>query len=106
MLADMIQEIQRHRADLIRLCERFQVRQFDLFGTASTGNFDPLHSDLDFLVVFASMTPRDHADAYFGLLENLRALFGRPVDLVELDAVNNPYFLEAVTESRISLYAA
>lgn len=102
----MIQEIQHRRADLVRLCQRFQVRQLDLFGSASTGDFDPSRSDLDFLVVFASMTPHDHADAYFGLLDSLRALFGRPVDLVELEAVNNPYFLDAVAESRISLYAA
>lgn len=47
-----------------------------------------------------------HADAYFDLLAELRELFSRAIDLVELEAINNPYFLKTVDEPRSVLYAA
>jgi len=47
-----------------------------------------------------------HADAYFDLLAELRELFSRAIDLVELEAINNPYFLQTVDEPRSVLYAA
>jgi predicted nucleotidyltransferase len=45
-------------------------------------------------------------DQYFGLKEELEALFGRPVDLAEEGASSNRYFLESVNRSRRLLYAA
>ena len=102
----MIQDLKNHSSDLVDLCQRFGVNRLDIFGSASVGNFDPQASDLDFLVVFEPMTPSEHADAYFGLLEALKQLFCREVDLVELEAIRNPYFLEAMEETRSNLYAA
>ena len=45
-------------------------------------------------------------DAYFGLKEDLEALFGRPVDLVSTAALENPYFAESVASTSRELYAA
>jgi len=45
-------------------------------------------------------------ERYFGLQSDLEALVGRPVDLVVLRAVTNPYFLEGIERSRELLYAA
>jgi hypothetical protein len=92
--------------DVAQLCRQFRVQRLDVFGSASTGRFDLLTSDLDFLVVFESLRPKEHADAYFGLLAKLRDLFSRNVDLIELEAINNPYLRETVEESRSVLYAA
>ena len=62
-------------------------------------------SDLDFLVEFE---PADagHADRYFGLLECLEQLFGRPVDLGVASAVKNPYVLESIERTKVLLYAS
>ena len=98
--------IETHRAELIALCRRFRVRRLELFGSAASRGFDASTSDLDFLVVFESANPGEHADRYFGLLQELGVLFGRPVDLVELSAIRNPYFMESIEASRIVLYAA
>jgi hypothetical protein len=38
-------------------------------------------------------------------MEELQKIFGRPVDLVELRAIRNPYFLQAVEQTRTLLYA-
>lgn len=96
----------QHRAELEALCRRHGVRRLELFGSAATGEDRPVESDLDFLVEFDPLPPGGYADAYFGFLESLEDLFGRPVDLVVASAIKNPYFLEAVKRSKTLLYAA
>ncbi|MHB8177169.1 MAG: nucleotidyltransferase family protein [Vulcanimicrobiaceae bacterium] len=102
----MIAEIEQRRAELEVLCRRFRVRRLDVFGSAATEEFRSGESDLDFLVEFEPSAGPGYADRYFGLLESLEALFGRPVDLVVASAINNPYFRESVARSKVVLYAA
>ena len=92
--------------ELEALCARFRVQRLEVFGSAVTGKFDEIDSDLDFLVEFQPLAPGTHADAYFGLLEALQDLFQREVDLVESAAIDNPYFLRSVNTQRTLLYAA
>jgi predicted nucleotidyltransferase len=82
------------------------VLTLELFGSATGREFDETASDLDFLVEFKPLQPGQHADAYFGLLEDLENLFGRPVDLVMTRAIRNRYFKESIKKSRVRLYAA
>jgi predicted nucleotidyltransferase len=91
---------------LRQLCQRFRVRRLELFGSAATGQFDSAHSDLDFLVEFVELSPAERADAYFDLLASLQDLYQRDVDLVETDAIDNPYFQQTVDRGRTVLYAA
>lgn len=88
------------------LCERFRVKKLELFGSAARGDADPASSDVDFLVEFMPLVPEAHADAYFGLLEALQDLTGRPVDLVESKAVRSATFLRLIERDRRDLYAA
>ena len=92
--------------DLELLCSRRHVRRLDLFGSVLGDRFDPERSDLDFLVTFDNLPPGDHADAYFGPMEDLERVLGRPVDLVEQRAIRNPYFRRAVERDRVTLYEA
>lgn len=93
--------------ELNKLCARHRVRRLELFGSATTiERFEPETSDLDFLVEFQDMSPGEHAEAYFGLLEDLQDLFQKPVDLVEVKAVTNPYFLDSINRTRKVIYAA
>ena len=98
--------IEAKRTDLDRICRLHHVRQMDVFGSAIRNDFDPEDSDLDFLVTFEPLAAGQHADAYFGLLEDLEHLFGRPVDLVVDSAIKNPYFRQAVESSKMLVYAA
>ena len=102
----MIDLIEDQRESLTQLCNRYQVRCLEVFGSAAGDDFDQASSDLDFLVEFQDLKPGEHADAYFGLLESLQELFDRTVDLVMISAIKNPYFLESVNQSRTVLYAA
>jgi predicted nucleotidyltransferase len=98
--------IEAKRTELAQLCTQYHVRRLELFGSATGAHFDPETSDLDFLVEFHNLSPREHADVFFGLIEELQKMFGRPVDLIELRAIRNPYFLQAVEQTRTLLYAA
>jgi predicted nucleotidyltransferase len=98
--------IDQHRAELAELCRRYHVLRLSLFGSAARDDFDPKHSDYDFLVDFEALPSGQYADAYFGLLESLEQLLGRPVDLVVASAIKNPYFRQSVEQTRALLYAA
>jgi predicted nucleotidyltransferase len=98
--------IESHRTELAAVCRRRRVRVLELFGSAVRGDFDTTRSDLDFLVEFLPLREGEHADAYFGLLEDLETLFQRPIDLVMTRAIRNRYFAEGIRESRTTLYAA
>ncbi len=102
----MIALLQNRREEIAALCRRHRVRRLEVFGSAAAGHFDPQSSDLDFLVDFHPLGPGEHAEAYFGLLEDLQDLLGYPVDLVMTRAIQNPYFLQAVEGTREVLYAA
>jgi len=91
---------------IARLCNRYGVLRLALFGSAAGGAFDPGRSDLDFLVDFEPMPPLPHADAYFGLLADLEALFEQPVDLVESAALRNPYRRREIEATLVLLHAA
>lgn len=98
--------VEEKREDLERICRRHRVQRIELFGSAAGISFDPTRSDLDFLVTFQEFGFDQYADAYFGLLEDLQALFQRPVDLVVASAIQNPYFRQAVESTRTLICAA
>ena len=98
--------IETRRAELTTLCQRFQVRRLDVFGSAARDDFDPSRSDVDLLVDFEPRSTLRALDQYFGLKEALEALLGRPVDLVVASAVKNPYIWKSIEETRENLFAA
>ena len=96
----------QRRSQVEALCRRYGVRRLELFGSAAAGTYRADESDVDFLVEFAPQPSGGYADAYFGLLESLETLFGRPVDLVVASAIKNPYFRQSVERTKTLLYAA
>ncbi len=100
-------EMLKGKQDEIRLlCKKHRVMSFGVFGSAATGHFNET-SDLDFLVDFdPALTATQKAAAFFGLKEELESMFSRPVDLVTMSSLTNPYFRDSVLEERHSLYAA
>lgn len=86
------------------LCRRFGVRRLDLFGSATTGAFDPATSDLDFVATFADTDVPGYVDRFLDFVDALEALFGRPVDLVIDRSIRNPRFRQAVDSTRQPVY--
>ena len=102
----MIDLLRQYEDRIAELCRRFRVARLDVFGSAAVGDFDELRSDLDFLVEFQDDYPDGPFRQYFDFLAALQSLFGRDVDLVETQAIRNPYFAQAVNKTRRVLYAA
>ena len=101
----MLAVLEEKRPALAELCRRFGVRKLELFGSAATGDFNPIRSDLDFIVEF----PPDYD---FGpwlsrltkFKRRLAELFGRRVDLVMPSALRNSWFRREAAKTRVTLY--
>lgn len=98
--------IDNNREDLIELCKKYRVAELDLFGSAATEDFDEEKSDIDFLVEFEKSVAQDRFDNFFNFLEELKQLFNRSIDLVEMGGLRNPYFIEMVNKTKRRIYAA
>jgi len=102
----MAPQLSLKQEQLAELCRRHRVRRLALFGSAQREDFDLTRSDLDFLVEFEALPPGEYADTYFGLLEALKQLYGRPVDLLEAGSVRNPYIRQEIEATQETVYAA
>lgn len=93
------------RDELTRLCQEHGVSRLDLFGSATSTQFDPDRSDIDFIVEFGPAAQPQLFVHYFALKQGLESLFARPVDLVMAGAMRNPYFIESAARTRQPVYA-
>lgn len=92
--------------DSKQACKRHGATRLDAFGSALRADFRPGQSDVDLLVELGPMEPYARVDAYFGLLEDLRAILGKQVDLVVSGAVKNLYIARDIERTKQLLYAA
>jgi predicted nucleotidyltransferase len=76
---------------IAELCRRHGVRRLDLFGSAARGtDFDPEHSDADFLIEFEDDTgAASRLERCLNLERDLAQLLQRRVDLVERHALES-----------------
>jgi uncharacterized protein len=99
----MIKEIKNSIQKITSLCKELKVEKLWIFGSATKASFSA-ESDVDFLVSFENMRPEDYAENYFLLAENLEEILGRDVDLVTVNSLSNPYFIQSVEESKTLIY--
>lgn len=95
--------IERNMAEIVALCEKYKVRQLCVFGSILTNRFKK-DSDVDMTVIFDKPEVDDFFTNYFNLKFALEDLFKRDVDLVEYEAIRNPYFKEEVDETSRKIY--
>jgi len=85
-------------------CQRWKVRELAVFGSVLRSDFDTA-SDVDVLISFepgALVSAFDLVD----IREELRQLFGREIDLVEKEALLNPFRRREILRTARVLYAA
>lgn len=93
--------------ELTAFCERWQVTELALFGSVLRDDFGP-DSDIDVLVGFASEARHNLFDLV-DMEQELKAIFGRKVDLVErtdVERSENYIRRKAVLQSAKTIYAA
>lgn len=92
---------------IVHFCHRWKISKLAVFGSIVRGELRP-DSDIDLLVTFrsdADWTMFDH----FTMEEELSHLFGREVDLVSVQAVEesyNPICRRQILDSARQIYAA
>ena len=85
-------------------CLQWKIVEFAVFGSVLRDDFRP-DSDVDVLVTFGpggSITFDNRVD----MLDELKAIFGREVDLVEKKAIDNPFRRHSILTTKEVLYAA
>lgn len=88
------------------LCEKHKVSDLYLFGSALTENFN-VDSDLDFAVIFnEKLSPLEHGESFFNLLNDLESLFAKKIDLLAYRAIKNPVFKQELDNTKVPIYAA
>jgi len=92
------------KEQIAAFCEKWKITEFAVFGSVLRNDFRP-DSDVDVLVSFAK-------DAAWSLYEwvdmiaELKAMFGRNVDLLSKRGLRNPYRRHEILTTRRVLYAA
>ena len=102
----MVDVLQRKLDAIAAACARHGVARLEAFGSALRQDFRPDESDLDLLVDFRPMDSYARVEAYFGLLNELRALLQGDIDLVMVGAIKNPYIARQIERTKQLLYAA
>ncbi|MFH1112942.1 MAG: nucleotidyltransferase domain-containing protein [Pseudomonadota bacterium] len=95
-------DIPRDRIDVF--CRKWRVKELSLFGSVVGRNFGP-DSDVDVLVELQpghGLTLYDWID----MMEELREVFGRDVDLVAKGGLKNPLRRREILRTAEVIYAA
>lgn len=92
------------RSKIEDFCRQHQVREFALFGSVLREDFSR-ESDIDVLISFAPDTRYNLFDLA-DMREEFKALFGREIDLVEKEALRNPYRRRHILQNMEVVYAA
>jgi hypothetical protein len=95
-------KIEDHKQDIKKICRDLRVKRLDLVGSASRGEFEPERSDVDVLVQFDGLDRL--FDRYFELKKRLESQLGREVDVIEINAVKNPYVKKSLNRDKVRIY--
>jgi len=85
-------------------CRKWSVKELSIFGSALREDFRP-DSDVDVLVELDEDAPWD-AFQWVDMIEELREIFNREVDLVEKPAIRNPFRRKHILGHHEVIYAA
>ena len=85
-------------------CRKWKVAELSVFGSVLRNDFRP-DSDVDLLVTFAFDAQWTLYD-WTEMIDELREIFGRKVDLLSLQALRNPFRRHEILKTREILYAA
>ncbi len=97
-------QVDLDREVLAEFCRKWKISELSVFGSALRDDFGP-DSDLDFLVSFEPEAEWDLFDIV-DMKDELEARFGRPVDIVEKEALRNPWRKYEILRTREVVYAA
>ena len=90
-----------NQAQIINICKLFSIKRLYLVGSVSRGD-DSSQSDVDLLVAFNRKGSPLHQ--YMDTKFAFESAFQRKVDLIEENAISNPFFKKSIEEDKVLLY--
>lgn len=89
---------------IIAFCQKWKIVEFAVFGSVLRDDFRP-DSDVDVLVTFIENAGWDLYD-WVTMIDELKVIFGREVDLVSKKGLRNPFRRRNILATHEVLYAA
>jgi len=87
---------------IMDFCQRWKITELSLFGSILRKDFGA-NSDVDILVSFADDANWSLSD-FVEMINELKNIFGREVDLVEKKALRNPFRRHSILSNRKIIY--
>jgi hypothetical protein len=100
----MVRGLQIDHNQINEFCRRWKIKEFSLFGSILRDDFRP-DSDVDVLIEFLPEAQWSLLD-WVRMIEELKAVFGREVDLTSKAGLRNPFRRRSILSSREVVYAA
>jgi predicted nucleotidyltransferase len=100
----MGQNLEIDQEKIKKFCQRWKISEFSLFGSVLREDFNP-ESDVDVLISFEPDIPWSLFD-WVDMIDELKSIFGRDVDLVEKSGLKNPFRRHEILTKRQVIYAA
>ena len=98
------QNIELPEQRIAEFCRKWQVIEFALFGSVLREDFSP-DSDVDVVIRLVDDAPWSLFD-WVEMIDELKEIFGREVDLVEETGLRNPFRRHEIMSTREVIYAA
>ena len=94
-----------YKGQIDKVCAKHKVKSLYAFGSVISSDFNS-DSDIDLIVDFTTIDVEKYAYNYFDLKFSLQEILNRPIDLLEAQAIKNPYFKQAVNASKELVYGS
>jgi len=88
---------------IVEFCRKWKIAEFALFGSVLRNDFRS-DSDVDVLITFEPDVPWSLYE-WVDMIDELRAIFGRDVKLVEKSGLRNPFRRHAILTTKEVIYA-
>ena len=99
--------IEKKSLELKNVFEKHKVKEAYIFGSCVSPNSLNFNekSDIDFLVEFdKNLEELEYGKQWFSLLENLENLLNRKIDLLTIESLKNPYFIQELNKTKVKIY--
>jgi len=98
--------IEKHREQIAALCRQYGVRRLEVFGSVLRDDFDATASDVDVVAEFDLQPTGSGLHRYFDFKTGMEAILSRPVDVIDLGAMENTRLKRIIERTKVPVYAA
>jgi uncharacterized protein len=97
--------IESYLPQLQSLFQKYKIEKAYLFGSLTTGSFQPEKSDIDIMISFShDASVAEKGQGFLDLYNELTQLFKRKVDLLTDQPIRNIFLRNNIEKSKILIY--